>query len=88
MMALDVSKFRPVDDFKVDVDKVVRARKSTPPAKGYVGLNEETEVLVPGDPERIAEEKHRRDGIYISENTWAKMVEASSSVGLDIEGIV
>ncbi|MBQ04642.1 dehydrogenase [Candidatus Bathyarchaeota archaeon] len=87
MMALDVSKFRSVDDFKADVDKVVRTCKNIPPQKGYVGLNGETEVLVPGDPERIAEEKHRKEGIYISDITWAKMVEASSGVGVDIDGI-
>ena len=87
MTAYDISKFRDVDDFKADVDKVVRACRNTPPQNGYVGLNGATEVLVPGDPERIAEEKHRREGIYISENTWAKMDEAASGVGVDIEGI-
>ena len=87
MTAYDISTFRDVDDFKADVDKVVRACRNTPPQNGYVGLNGETEVLVPGDPERMAEEKHRREGIYISDSTWAQMVEVASGVGVDIEGL-
>jgi uncharacterized oxidoreductase len=87
MMALDVSKFRSVDEFKADVDKVVRTCRDIPPSKGYVGLNGETEVLVPGDPERISEKKLRKEGIYISEKTWTNMVEVSSGVGVDIERI-
>ncbi len=87
IMALDISKFRNIDDFKADVDKVVRLCRNTPPSKGYLGLNGETTVLIPGDPERISEEKNRKKGIYISENTWANMVKATKKVGVDIDRI-
>jgi len=88
MMALDIARFRPIEEFKADVDRVIRECKATPAAPGYVGLHGEKEVLVPGEPERISEERNRRDGIYIDETTWNRVVETAKEVGVDVEKIV
>jgi uncharacterized oxidoreductase len=87
MMTLNISNFRPLEEFEKDVDMVIRECKNTPPAPGYTGFHGERQVLVPGDPERIAEEKNLRDGIYIDENTWKRIEETAEKVGVDLEKI-
>src|SRR5215831_592619 len=44
-VAIDVARFIPLDDFRARMDRLIRAMKSTAPAKGY------SEVLVAGEPE-------------------------------------
>lgn len=87
IMAIDIAKFRPIEDFKTDVDRVILECKSTPVLPDYVGLHGEREVLVPGEPERRAEEKNRREGIYFPESTWNDIVKTTKEVGLDIQKI-
>jgi uncharacterized oxidoreductase len=87
MMAVDISKFRPVEEFKADVDQVIRECKAIPPRPGYVGLNGETTVLVPGEPERIAEEKNKVIGLEIPDPQWERIHETAKKVGADISNI-
>jgi len=87
MMALDVACFRPVEEFKADVDEVIQECRATPPAQGFVGPHGEREVLVPGDPERRAEERNRREGIYVEDTTWNLVTKAAKDVGVDIEKV-
>ena len=45
--------------------------------------------MVPGDPERKSTAERLADGIPIEDNTWAEIVEAGLSVGMnqvDFEG--
>ncbi len=55
--ALRIDGFIEPDDFKRQVDDLVRTFRSSAPAPGTEG------PLIPGDPERAAEEVRRRDGI-------------------------
>ena len=88
MMAVDISQFRPIEEFKADVDRVIRECKAVPARPGYVGLNGETTVLVPGEPERIAEEKNKREGIKIPDPQWESILEIADKVGAEIENIL
>lgn len=85
MMALDIAQFRPIEEFKAEVDSAIRECKATPVIPGFVGPHGEKEVLVPGDPERRLEEKNRRGGIFVEDTTWNLIVETAGSVGVDIE---
>lgn len=87
MMVIDIAKFRPVEDFKADVDQVIRECRNTPVSPDYVGLHGEREVLVPGDPERKTEERLRREGIYLSDSTWDRIVETTKELGVDLQNI-
>jgi len=87
MIAIDIAKFRPIEEFKADVDMVILECKKTPVAPGYVGLKGEREVLIPNEQERRAEAKNRREGIYLSDSTWEKIVETTKEVGVDIQKI-
>jgi uncharacterized oxidoreductase len=84
LMALDVSRFRPREEFKADVDKVIRECKAVPAAPGYVGLNGETTVLVPGEPERLAEKVNLERGIEIPEAQWKSILETAKELGVKI----
>jgi uncharacterized oxidoreductase len=87
MMAIDISRFRPIDEFKAEVDKVIRECKATPASPEYVGQHGERKVLIPGEPERIAEKRNREQGIFIDESTWEKVGRTAEEVGIDIEEI-
>ena len=87
MMAIDISKFRPVEEFKVDVDRVIQECKAVPARPGYFGLNGETKVLIPGESERIAEEKNKKEGIEIPDPQWERILGTAKIVGVEIENI-
>jgi L-2-hydroxycarboxylate dehydrogenase (NAD+) len=54
-----IDAFRPADEFKASMDEWIRTFRNAKPAKG------ETRVLIPGDPEREAEERYRREGVKL-----------------------
>jgi len=87
IMVIDIAKFRPIEEFKSDVDRVILECKNTPVLSDYVGLHGEREVLIPGELERRAEEKNRREGIYFPESLWTNIVKTTEEVGLDIRKI-
>ena len=87
MMVVDISKFRPIEEFKADVDRVIQECKAVPARPGYIGLNGETTVLIPGEPERIAEEKNKREGIEIPDRVWQRILETAKKVEVEIENI-
>ncbi len=57
--AMRVDAFRPADEFKKAMDHWIRTFRGATPAKG------EERVMIPGDPEREAEERNRKSGITI-----------------------
>ena len=62
-----------------EIDKMIAFVKSSPP------INPEEPVLVAGEPERIARDQRKRDGVYIDDQTWAQLVEAGRSLGINID---
>lgn len=69
MIAIDISKMRPIEEVKSDIDGYVDHIKITEPAKGF------TEVRLPG--ERIAKVEHRREkeGIDFDVNLAERILE-------------
>ena len=63
----NVEAFRPLAEFKKEVTEFARYVKDTPPAQGF------TEVLYPGEIEWRTEQKRRREGIYVEEDTWEQI---------------
>jgi LDH2 family malate/lactate/ureidoglycolate dehydrogenase len=57
--AMRIDAFRPADEFKSSMDQWIRTFRNAKPVKG------ETRVLIPGDPEREAEEVNRKSGIKL-----------------------
>jgi uncharacterized oxidoreductase len=63
----NVEAFRPLAEFKKEVREFAEYIKDTPPAKGF------TEVMYPGEMEWRTEERRRREGIYIEDDTWEQI---------------
>jgi L-2-hydroxycarboxylate dehydrogenase (NAD+) len=54
-----IDAFQPANEFKIRMDEWIETFRSAKPAKGEVN------IIIPGDPEREAEEKNMRDGIKL-----------------------
>ncbi|MBI2207710.1 MAG: Ldh family oxidoreductase [Candidatus Rokubacteria bacterium] len=74
--AIDPARFREIDEFKRDMDDMIRSLKATPPAEG------QTRVLVAGEPEAAAEQTRRANGIPISPGLAAQIARVADDLGV------
>jgi LDH2 family malate/lactate/ureidoglycolate dehydrogenase len=58
--ALQIAAFMDVDELKQRVDQWIRTMRATKPAAGTDG------PLIPGDPERLAEQQRRANGVPLA----------------------
>jgi LDH2 family malate/lactate/ureidoglycolate dehydrogenase len=77
-LAIDVSRFMPLDALHERMQSLVTMVKSSRPAKGY------DEILVAGEPEWRAEETRRLDGIPLSDGVWQNLVQAAQQLGVPV----
>ena len=59
--AMRIDAFRPADAFKKDMDHWIEGFRNATPVEG------QSKVLVPGDPERLAEKERMQEGIPLHE---------------------
>ncbi|MCS7206368.1 MAG: Ldh family oxidoreductase [Dehalococcoidia bacterium] len=71
-----IDLFRPVAEFKRDMDTFLRTLRETPPAPGY------SRVLYPGLPEWETEQERRAKGIPIPRKTLAYFRRISAELGI------
>jgi L-2-hydroxycarboxylate dehydrogenase (NAD+) len=76
--ALRIDGFIDPDEFKRQVDHLVRTFRATPPAPGTGG------PLIPGDPEREAEILRRRDGIPLIPPVAADLEALAAETGVPL----
>jgi len=79
VMAVDIGAFVPVEEFKAEVDRLIRDVKSSPVAPGF------KEVLLPGEREYTIAEIRRKEGIPIDEMSWQRTLETCEELGLDVK---
>jgi L-2-hydroxycarboxylate dehydrogenase (NAD+) len=77
--AMRIDAFRPAEEFKAAMDDWIKTFHKAKPSKG------ETRVLVPGDPEREAEEKYRREGINLVPAVAEDLKEIAEELGLTFD---
>ncbi len=73
-MAIDPAAFRPLDEFKTDMDRLARELKDSPKAQG------QNRIYVHGEKSFARMEKYRREGIPLT----APVVESMKKVGGEI----
>lgn len=73
-LAIDVSRFMPLDAFKERIDTMIAMLKECPTAAGH------DEILMPGEPEERLEEQRRRDGVPLP----AEVVEGLAKIGREV----
>lgn len=74
--AIDPARFRPIDEFKRDMDDMIAALKATPPAAG------QTQVYVAGEPEAESEAQRRREGIPMAPALVAQCDDIADSLAV------
>jgi LDH2 family malate/lactate/ureidoglycolate dehydrogenase len=75
-MAIDVSKLRPVEEFKAATDEFARALRAVRPAEGFEG------VIVPGELEAKKEAQRRKEGIPVRDDDWQYVMETAKRLGV------
>jgi uncharacterized oxidoreductase len=76
LIALDIARWRSLDDFAGELEQLLAVVKSAKIAPEF------EEVLLPGELEDRAEAQRRRKGIPIDQETWKQLHEVVDKVGL------
>ena len=78
LLAIDVTAFVPLDEFKESVDETVDAIKSLPPT------DETHEILIPGERGRQSERQRSSAGIPLGPKVWRELTEIATGLGVDV----
>ncbi len=78
VMAVDISRFRPVDDFKSMMDEMISELHSTPTLPGFDG------VLVPGDPEADAMQDRLSRGVPVENSQYVAIKQRALELDVDV----
>jgi LDH2 family malate/lactate/ureidoglycolate dehydrogenase len=76
--AMRIDAFRDPDEFKAQIDQMVRTLRATRPAPGTSG------PLVPGDPERLAEVERTRVGVPLVPAVVGELLDISRRTGIPL----
>jgi len=80
--AIDPTGYCPLEEFKARVDSMVRDIKSSAKRPGF------EEILLPGEPEWIEEERRREEGVFVDEPWWEDIVKTAKELGVDVDAIM
>ena len=75
--AMRIDAFQPADEFKGKMDEWIETFRSAKPAK------DQERVLIPGDPEREAEERNMREGIKLVPAIRDDLISIAGELGID-----
>jgi LDH2 family malate/lactate/ureidoglycolate dehydrogenase len=82
LLAIDISAFLPLDEFRSTVDATVDALKALPLAEGA------TEILVPGERgERMARAR-ATSGVPLGPKVWKELAAAGEALGVPVPSVV
>jgi uncharacterized oxidoreductase len=76
--AIKISDFRPISEFKAEVENLIKYVKSCPLAP------DSSEILVPGEIEQREKARRMREGILVDEATWNSITEIAQTLGVSI----
>jgi len=77
IVAIDISRFAPLEEFQVRVREAVEFVKDTPPMEGFQG------VLYPGEIEARTRQERLVKGVEVEETTWNQILECVREYGLE-----
>jgi uncharacterized oxidoreductase len=76
LTVVDIQRFLPLEQFHAHVAALLENVRSAPLAPGF------QEILIPGEPERREEERRRRDGIPLDDESWRQLLDTAAGVGV------
>jgi LDH2 family malate/lactate/ureidoglycolate dehydrogenase len=77
--AMRIDAFQPAEEFKMKMDEWIETFRSSQPAEG------EERVMIPGDPEREAEERIKKEGIGIVPAIKDDLLKIAGELGIAFE---
>lgn len=77
--AIRIDAFRPASEFKMKMDEWIETFRSAKPAEGH------DRVLIPGDPEREAEERIMKEGINLVPAIKNDLIEIARELNINFE---
>ncbi len=77
--AMRIDAFRDPEEFKAQIDQIVRALRATRPAPGTNG------PLIPGDPERLAEKERAHTGVPLVPAVVADLEDIARQTGIPFD---
>lgn len=80
-LAIDVSRFLPLDEFQRRLEAYVKLMKSAAPATGH------DEVLVAGDPEWRTSAERRASGIHLPKPLWERLAAMAAQYAVEIPAV-
>jgi L-2-hydroxycarboxylate dehydrogenase (NAD+) len=75
--AMRIDAFQTADDFKSKMDEWILTFRSAKPSEGY------THIIIPGDPEREAEERNMKEGIQLVPAIREDLLEIAKELQID-----
>lgn len=82
LTAIDIDAVMPIDQFRAGMDEYLRTLKDTPPATGH------ERVLVAGQIEHEATQRHLQDGLPLPSAAVAWLERSAERFGVDAAGLV
>ncbi len=79
--AINIDFFSDVEEFKTNIDTMIKTIRSSPPADGV------KEILLPGDPEARETKKRLTNGIPVEDKTWARVVEVARKYRVEVPAV-
>ena len=76
MMVFKADLFQPLDEFEALAADMERRVRAIPPAPGF------DEVIVPGDPEARNRAERTKNGIPITDEIWASLLQTADALGV------
>lgn len=77
-LAIDASRFLPMDQFQARMQQMRDTVKGSRPAAGF------DEVLIAGDPEWRSDEERRRDGVPIARGIWDELTKLARTLNVAV----
>jgi len=74
MEAINIESFMPPEEFKREMDGLIRVVKNSRPMSGF------GEIVIPGEPEYRTEQRRIKEGIYVPEKTWKEITEIARAL--------
>lgn len=78
LIAVDIAAFRPLDDYRRDIDALGTMTKGLPRQTGF------DEILLPGERGGREARAQRTSGIVIARKTWRDLVELAGQLNVDL----
>jgi len=76
--AVDPTGYCSIDEFKARIDSMIGHIKSAAKRPGF------KEILLPGEPEWIEEDKRRKEGIPTDDPRWKAILDTAKNLGVDV----